>query len=53
MVLRFFSVEVYSRIVGAVPAMRYSYDHASRWLSDTGHVGPWGDCCLADAGMLR
>jgi hypothetical protein len=52
-VRRLFSAEVYSRIVGAVPAMHYSYDHAGRWLSDTGHAGPWDGCCLADAGLLR
>jgi hypothetical protein len=52
-VRRFFSVGVYRRIVGAVPAMRYRYNHARQWSGDTGQAGPWGDCCLADAGMLR
>jgi hypothetical protein len=50
---RSFSVDVYSRIVGAVPAMRYSHETACRWVWQSGHTGPWDDCCLADEGTLR
>ena len=48
---RFFSAEGYTRIVGAVAAMRYRHEAANQWLIQTKHAGPWDDCCLADEAM--